>query len=129
LTKHLLVDWRAGERYFMQALIDGDLAANNGGWQWCAGTGTQPYFRIFNPVVQGRKFDPDGAYVRRWVPELSNLPTEHIHTPWKLQSPPRGYPAPLVDHKLARGRALAAFGNAKAPYRAQSAKKLHLELK
>ncbi|MCL4250508.1 MAG: DNA photolyase family protein [Anaerolineae bacterium] len=111
LTKDLLIDWRAGERHFMQQLIDGDPAANNGGWQWAAGTGTdaQPYFRIFNPVSQSRKFDPDGAYIRHFVPELRDVPDAHIHAPWEMDAPPRHYPPPIVDHAMARARTLAAF--------------------
>jgi deoxyribodipyrimidine photo-lyase len=111
LSKHLLIDWREGERYFMQRLIDGDTAANNGGWQWAAGTGTdaQPYFRMFNPITQGIKFDPDGVYIRRWVPELRDTPAEHIHAPWEMTTPPPAYPAPLVDHAFARKRTLDAF--------------------
>ena len=83
LTKDLLIDWRWGERYFMQQLVDGDQAANNGGWQWAAGTGTdaQPFFRIFNPTTQGEKFDPDGTYVKRWVPELARVPANRVHHP------------------------------------------------
>ncbi len=117
LTRHLLIDWREGERFFMQYLIDGDPAANNGGWQWVAGTGTdaQPYFRIFNPVTQGRKFDPVGEYVRRWVSELGGVPARYIHTPWKMPTPLAAYPAPIVDHALARARALAAFEAIKTP--------------
>ena len=89
LTKDLLLDWRLGERHFMRHLVDGDLASNNGGWQWAAGTGTdaQPYFRIFNPVLQGQRFDPEGAYVRRWVPELARMPARWIHRPGRR---PRG---------------------------------------
>jgi deoxyribodipyrimidine photo-lyase len=126
LTKDLLIDWRWGERYFMQHLLDGDLAANNGGWQWTAGTGTDaaPYFRVFNPVLQGMKFDPQGAYVRRWVPELAAVPDKFIHEPWKIppeMQPQLGcvigqdYPAPMVGHAAARQRALAAYqqGDAK----------------
>ncbi|MCC6615563.1 MAG: deoxyribodipyrimidine photo-lyase [Anaerolineae bacterium] len=111
LTKDLLIDWRAGEQHFMQHLIDGDPAANNGGWQWSAGTGTdaQPYFRIFNPVSQSRKFDPDARYIRHFVPELRDVADAHLHAPWEMDSPPRNYPPPLVDHKQARARALAAF--------------------
>jgi deoxyribodipyrimidine photo-lyase len=125
LVKDLLIDWRWGERWFMQQLLDGDPAANNGGWQWAAGTGTDaaPYFRIFNPVSQGEKFDPDGVYVRRYVPELRNVPANYIHAPWMM---PRSeqtrarcvigqdYPAPIVDHKLARERVLAAYKAVKA---------------
>jgi deoxyribodipyrimidine photo-lyase len=120
LTKDLLIDWRQGERYFMQHLLDGDPAANNGGWQWSAGTGTDaaPYFRIFNPVLQGKKFDPQGAYVRRWVPELADVPNRFIHAPWEMpdnmQSQTgcvigKNYPAPIVDHAVARKRVLAAY--------------------
>ncbi len=124
LVKDLLIDWRWGERWFMQQLLDGDPAANNGGWQWTAGTGTDaaPYFRVFNPVSQGQKFDPDGAYVRRWVPELQSVPAGFIHEPWKM---PRSdqvragcrigddYPAPIIDHAAARERVLAAYAAAK----------------
>lgn len=115
LTKDLLINWREGERHFMQWLIDGDPAANNGGWQWAAGTGTdaQPYFRIFNPVSQSQRFDFDGDYIRHWVPELRDLPAPAIHAPWQMQPPPVGYPAPLVDHSTARERTLAAFKEAK----------------
>ena len=125
LTKDLLIDWRWGERHFMQHLIDGDPAANNGGWQWSAGTGTDaaPYFRIFNPVSQGEKYDPEGAYVRRWVPELAGVPTPAIHAPWLLPVEVQrevgcvigtDYPAPIVDHKVARERTLAAYAAARA---------------
>jgi deoxyribodipyrimidine photo-lyase len=121
LAKDLLIDWRWGERHFMRLLIDGDPAANNGGWQWAAGTGTdaQPFFRIFNPVSQGEKFDPVGAYVRRYVPELANVPNTFIHQP-HLMAPAeqlradvqvgRDYPQPSVDHKLQRARALELYG-------------------
>jgi deoxyribodipyrimidine photo-lyase len=120
LVKHLLIDWRHGERFFMRHLIDGDPAANNGGWQWSAGTGTDaaPYFRVFNPILQGQKFDPAGDYVRRWVPELAQVPTQHIHTPWTMPLAiqrntgckiGKDYPAPIVDHSQARARALARF--------------------
>ena len=111
LTKDLLIHWQVGERYFMQWLIDGDPAANNGGWQWAAGTGTdaQPFFRIFNPVLQSKRYDSHGNYIRRWVPELEKVPNKHIHTPWKLASPPSDYPSPIVDHRFARERALAAY--------------------
>jgi deoxyribodipyrimidine photo-lyase len=86
LVKDLLIDWRWGERWFMQHLVDGDPVANNGGWQWTAGVGTDaaPYFRVFNPVLQGEKFDPEGNYVRRWVPELARVPAEFIHKPWDM---------------------------------------------
>lgn len=95
----------------MKHLIDGDPAANNGGWQWSAGTGTdaQPYFRIFNPIMQSKKFDPDGAYIRHWLPELRDIPDEYIHHPWTIPTPPKNYPPPIVDHFQARDRALEAF--------------------
>jgi deoxyribodipyrimidine photo-lyase len=120
LTKDLLVDWRVGEAHFMRHLIDGDVASNNGGWQWAASTGTdpQPYFRIFNPVEQGRRHDPEGAYVRRWVPELAAVPTARIHAPWAMSPAEEAaagcrigidYPAPIVDHAVARERALAVY--------------------
>ena len=124
LTKDLLVDWRWGEAHFMQHLLDGEPACNNGGWQWVAGTGTDaaPYFRIFNPVLQGRKHDPHGDFVRRWLPELGDVPGRFVHTPWKMPADVqrrsgcnigRDYPAPLVDHKLARERTLVAYGEAR----------------
>lgn len=111
LTKDLLVYWREGDVYFMQKLIDGDPAANNGGWQWSAGTGkdSQPFFRIFNPVAQSKKFDPKGDYIRYWLPELRNVPDMHIHAPWLMPTPPNHYPPPIVDHDEARDRALTAF--------------------
>jgi deoxyribodipyrimidine photo-lyase len=118
LTKDLLINWQWGERYFMRQLVDGDMAANNGGWQWSAGTGTDaaPYFRIFNPVAQGQKFDPDGRFVRRWVPELSSLPNTNVHEPWKELTvvTPSGYPERLVLHEQQRKKFLAMFGAAKA---------------
>lgn len=114
LTKDLLIDWRHGERHFMRTLVDGDLSANNGGWQWSASTGTdaQPYFRIFNPTTQGEKFDPEGVFIRKFVPELSQLTGKAVHAPSATGLFGRGgldYPAPIVDHKVARDRALAAF--------------------
>jgi deoxyribodipyrimidine photo-lyase len=120
LTKDLLLDWRLGERHFMRHLVDGDLASNNGGWQWAAGTGTdaQPYFRIFNPVLQGQRFDPEGAYVRRWVPELKRMPARWIHRPWEapggvcekagVRLGP-GYPERIVEHEEQRELALAMY--------------------
>jgi deoxyribodipyrimidine photo-lyase len=111
LTRDLLIHWQEGERHFMRCLIDGDPAANNGGWQWAAGTGTdaQPYFRIFHPVSQSAKFDPNGDYIRRWVPELADVSAHFIHAPWQMSDPPIGYPPPIVDHAAARERTLAAF--------------------
>ncbi|GGL23181.1 cryptochrome/photolyase family protein [Caulobacter rhizosphaerae] len=116
LVKHLLIDWRAGEAWFWDALVDADLANNVGNWQWVAGSGADaaPYFRIFNPIAQGQKFDPVGAYVRRWVPELASLPDALIHEPWKAsaQLDPaarRIYGEPIVGHPAARERALAAY--------------------
>jgi deoxyribodipyrimidine photo-lyase len=120
LVKDLLIDWRWGERFFMQQLLDADPAANNGGWQWTAGVGTDaaPYFRVFNPVLQAVRFDPAGAYVRRWVPELSRVPDRFIHQPWTMPAEEQrragcvigvDYPAPIVDHAWARGRVLAAY--------------------
>ncbi|MGD9764922.1 MAG: deoxyribodipyrimidine photo-lyase [Candidatus Binatia bacterium] len=111
LTKDLLVDWRAGERFFMRHLVDGDPAANNGGWQWAASTGTdaQPYFRIFNPTLQGQKFDPDGAYARQWLPELRDVPARYIHEPWRAPATAREYPPPIVDHAERRVAAIARY--------------------
>jgi deoxyribodipyrimidine photo-lyase len=122
LTKDLLVDWRKGEEHFLQHLVDGDVAANNGGWQWSAGSGTdaQPYFRIFNPVTQAGNFDPDGAYVRRWIPELAALKAPAIHAPWAHAAALAAagitlgvhYPEPMVDHAQARARTLEAYARA-----------------
>ena len=115
LTKDLLIDWREGERFFFGHLVDGDPASNNGGWQWAASTGTdaQPYFRIFNPVAQGKRWDPDGRYVRRWVPELDRTPARHVHAPWESGQPPAAYPPVVVDHAERRGLALARFRRAR----------------
>lgn len=109
LTKHLLIDWRWGEKWFMTHLIDGDFSSNNGGWQWSASTGTDssPYFRIFNPVTQSKRFDEAGNFIRRYVPKLTDLDSKSIHEPGLLK--PESYPAPLVDLKYGRERALAAF--------------------
>lgn len=111
LVKHLLIDWRAGEQWFWDALCDADPANNPASWQWVAGCGADaaPYFRVFNPVLQGEKFDPDGAYVRRWVPEVAGVAKRFVHRPWDAPEPPPAYPAPIVDHAQARARALAAF--------------------
>jgi len=111
LTKHLLLPWQAGADWFWDTLVDADLANNAAGWQWVAGCGADaaPYFRIFNPVLQGRKFDPDGSYVRRWVPELAEVPTRIVHAPWEAGAEVPGYPAPIVEHRHARQRALDAY--------------------
>ncbi len=120
LTKDLLLDYRLGERYFEQHLVDGDTAANNGGWQWSASTGTDaaPYFRVFNPVLQSKKFDPSGEFIRTMLPELAKLDGDAIHAPWTLAPLEaqardfvlgRDYPDPIVDHAFARERALATY--------------------
>lgn len=125
LVKDLLVDWRIGEKHFRQLLVDADLSQNVGNWQWIAGVGTDaaPYHRVFNPVTQSKEHDPDGTYIKRWVPELASLPTEWIHAPW--ETPPevqavlhitigRDYPEPIVDHAEARDRFLEVFKAAAA---------------
>ncbi len=120
LTRHLLIDYRVGEAHFLRQLIDGDVANNVGGWQWTAGVGAdpQPWFRIFNPQLQGERFDPDGAWVRRWVPELAGVPAGRVHAPWQMDRaaarragvvPGESYPEPIVDLAFGRERALAAF--------------------
>ena len=125
LTKNLLIDWRIGEEWFWDTLVDADLANNAASWQWVAGSGADaaPYFRVFNPVTQGQKFDPNGAYVRRWIPELAALPDKLLHAPWTarpLELADAGvrlgvtYPAPIVDHASARERALAAYALTRA---------------
>ena len=116
LAKDLHLDWRAGERWFMRRLVDGDPASNNGGWQWAASTGTdaQPFFRIFNPTSQGERFDPDGAYVRRWTPELAGLRGKAVHRPWDAPLESRGYPPPIVDHRRERTVALARYRAARS---------------
>jgi deoxyribodipyrimidine photo-lyase len=104
LTKDLLIDWRWGERWFMERLLDGDLAANNGGWQWAASTGcdSQPWFRVFNPVLQSRRFDPKGAYIRAFVPERAGDDARAVHEPH----------APIVDHATQKKKAVAMYGRA-----------------
>jgi deoxyribodipyrimidine photo-lyase len=120
LIKHLLLDWREGEAWFWDTLVDADPANNPASWQWVAGAGAdaQPFFRIYNPMEQGRKFDPEGVYTRRWVPELARLPDEHVHEPWEAPEDVlrragvtlgETYPQPIVEHKAARARALAAL--------------------
>jgi deoxyribodipyrimidine photo-lyase len=120
LTKDLLIDWRRGESFFMQMLVDGDPAANNGGWQWAASTGTdaQPYFRIFNPRLQSERFDPNGDYIRKWVKELARVPNEYIHAPSEMTPIEQrqfgcvigeDYPAPIVDHASQKEEALRRF--------------------
>lgn len=131
LVKHLLLDWRHGEAWFWDTLVDADLANNSASWQWVAGCGADaaPYFRIFNPVLQGEKFDPEGAYVHRWVPELALLTARWIHQPWQAPALDladaavrldKDYPLPVVDHKVGRARALAAFETIKSERRGQA---------
>ncbi|MBL8399040.1 MAG: deoxyribodipyrimidine photo-lyase [Candidatus Accumulibacter sp.] len=116
LCKDLGIDWRRGEAWFAAQLNDFDLAANNGGWQWSASTGcdAQPYFRIFNPVTQSERFDPEGTFIRRFIPELAEVPTRWIHAPWLASTPPTAYPAPRVNHASARAATLARYGLVKA---------------
>ena len=125
LVKHLLIDWRAGEAWFWDTLVDADAGSNPANWQWVAGCGADaaPYFRVFNPILQGEKFDPDGEYVRRWVPELARLPDKLIHQPWEatpLELASAGvelgktYPHPIIDHKAGRERALKAYAKVRA---------------
>jgi deoxyribodipyrimidine photo-lyase len=120
LVKDLLINWQEGERWFMRHLVDGDPAANNGGWQWTAGVGTDaaPYFRIFNPVLQSKKFDPDGTYIRKCLPELQAVPGKHIHEPWKMPLElqqkigvviGQTYPTPILDRSIVKARTLAAY--------------------
>ncbi len=115
LIKHLLIPWQVGEAWFWDTLVDADLAQNAASWQWVAGCGADaaPYFRIFNPALQGARFDPDGAYVRRFVPELADMADRFVHTPWLAPNPPRNYPAPIIDLAAGRDRALAAFADLK----------------
>ena len=125
LIKDLLIDWQSGAEWFWDTLVDADLASNAASWQWVAGCGADaaPYFRIFNPTIQGAKFDPDGSYVRRWVPEVSRLPDRLIHAPWTAKPIEladagielgKDYPAPIIDHSMARNRALEKYKLLKA---------------
>ena len=116
LVKHLLIDWKEGEKYFRNCLLDYSPASNVSGWQWVAGSGADaaPYFRIFNPILQGEKFDKNGDYVKKWVPELKNVPKKFIHKPWEIKDESilkldKDYPAPIVNHEKARSKALEAF--------------------
>jgi deoxyribodipyrimidine photo-lyase len=124
LVKHLRLSWTKGAEWFWDTLVDADLASNTLGWQWSAGCGADaaPYFRVFAPVLQGAKFDGDGEYVRRWVPELAKMPKAFLHAPWEAPEDVReragvklgeNYPRPIVDHKTARDEALAAFKSLK----------------
>ena len=127
LVKDLLIDWRRGEAVFMRGLVDGDPSNNNGGWQWTAGTGTDaaPYFRVFNPFLQAKRFDPTGAYVRRWVPELAQVPDRYIHEPWTMPETEQqaagcrigvDYPEPIVDHATRRVEAIERYKAAGGRY-------------
>ena len=129
LIKHLLIDWRAGEAWFWDCLVDADLGSNSANWQWVAGCGADaaPFFRIFNPWLQGQKFDPDGAYVKQWVPELAHLEKRYIHAPWEapeavLQDAGvalgQNYPMPIIDLAAGRARALQAFAQVSEKIRA-----------
>jgi deoxyribodipyrimidine photo-lyase len=122
LTKHLLIPWQTGARWFWERLVDADLANNTFGWQWAAGCGhdAAPYFRIFNPVLQGQKFDPQGKYIRRWIPELAGVPDKWIHQPWAAPAAAlkaarvrlgKDYPLAVVEHTAARERALSALAS------------------
>ncbi|MEM8867461.1 MAG: deoxyribodipyrimidine photo-lyase [Verrucomicrobiota bacterium] len=126
LVKHLLQDWKAGARWFWDTLVDADLASNTLGWQWSGGCGADaaPYFRVFNPIIQGKKFDPEGDYVKRWVPELKCVPSKYIHAPWEMPTELMdaiglydgvAYPEPVIEHSAGRDRALAAFELFKEP--------------
>lgn len=115
LVKNMLIHWHQGATWFWDTLVDADLANNSASWQWVAGCGADaaPYFRIFNPVTQGQKFDPNGDYIRRFVPELAEMDTKYIHAPWESPNPPAAYPAPIVDLKTSRERALEALAKTK----------------
>ena len=120
LTKNLLIHWKQGEKWFFDTLVDADIGSNTAGWQWISGCGADasPYFRIFNPILQGFKFDPNGDYVKQFIPELLNVPKKYIHNPWEMSENDqkkyncyigKNYPHPIVDLKETRNRALAAF--------------------
>ena len=111
LVKNLLQPWQDGAAWFWDTLCDADLASNSASWQWVAGCGADaaPYFRVFNPVLQGQKFDPDGKYIRQWIPELRDVSAKYIHAPWNMAAPPAGYPPPVIDLMASRDRALRAF--------------------
>jgi deoxyribodipyrimidine photo-lyase len=115
LVKDLLINWQWGENYFMKMLLDGDLAPNNGGWQWAASTGCdpQPYFRIFNPWLQAAKFDPDADYIKTYIPELKNLTAKEIHTPGGREAV-KYYPRPIIDHKTQSAKAIAIYKSARS---------------
>jgi deoxyribodipyrimidine photo-lyase len=125
LTKHLLLHWRDGEDWFWDTLVDADPAANPASWQWTAGSGADaaPYFRVFNPITQGQKFDADGAYVRKWCPEIAALPNKFLHAPWTADKQVLAkagvalgtdYPKPMIAHELGRKRALEAYETLKS---------------
>lgn len=125
LVKHLLVDWRIGAAWFMSQLIDGDVSSNNGNWRWVAGIGVDaaPFFRVFNPVIQAQKFDPNGDFTHRWLPELRNVPGPLLQEPWRMSTAAQqaagtwigsDYPSPVVDLRVGRIRALEAFAEARA---------------
>ncbi len=124
LIKDLMVHWKEGEKWFWDTLVDADLASNTSNWQWVAGSGADaaPYFRIFNPITQGEKFDPNGDYIRKWVPELKNMPDKYLNRPWEADADTlekagvtlgKNYPKPIVDHSAARDRALEAYKKVK----------------
>jgi deoxyribodipyrimidine photo-lyase len=117
LVKDLLIDWRWGEAYFAEKLIDFDLSANNGGWQWAASTGcdAQPWFRIFNPITQSLRFDPEGKFIKKYIPELANFNEDEIHAPWLSQNFHKiNYPQPIIDHASQRIKALALYKSVKS---------------
>ncbi|MEO6470281.1 MAG: deoxyribodipyrimidine photo-lyase [Aeromicrobium sp.] len=119
LVKDLHIEWQHGAQHFLQHLIDADLASNQHSWQWVAGCGTDaaPYFRVFNPISQGKKFDPNGDYLRRHIPELASLGPDEIHEPWRLEEPPSGYPKPLLDHAVERLESLERYGEIRSALR------------